>query len=132
MLCDSESSNRWPSERNSVSSCFDFSVMSMTSPSKLSPSAIVGAWLLTLALSSPSLVALDDKLGSKLRGFEHADEVESSRDSLPKACVLVTESCVVAFETSWGRDGALVTKCDGARVTECDDTGRDVKLGMSS
>lgn len=45
MLCRSASSKRCPSERSSVSSCFDFSVASTISPSMLSPpaSAMVGA-----------------------------------------------------------------------------------------
>lgn len=38
--------------------------------------------------------------------------------------MLVTESCVVALETSCGRDGA--------RAIECDDVGRDEKAGMPS
>ena len=58
------------------------------------------------------------------RAVEDAGEFESSRESLPKACVLVTESCVVALETSCGREGAL--------LTECDDAGRDVKVGTPS
>jgi hypothetical protein len=75
-----------------------------------------------LALSSASLVLWEDTLGIMLRGLADAGDVESSRESLPKACVLVTESCVVAFETSCGRAG----------VTECDDEGRDVKAGTPS
>lgn len=77
-----------------------------------------------LALSSASLVAFDDKLGSTCRGFEDDGDVESSRESLPYAWVLVTDSCVVAFETSCGRDGC--------RAIECEDAGRDEKVGTPS
>jgi hypothetical protein len=38
--------------------------------------------------------------------------------------VFVTDSCVVAFETSCGRDGC--------RAIECEDAGREEKMGTPS
>ena len=87
----------------------------------LSPPAseMVGASLLTLVSSSASVRASETRVGRTCRGCAGAREAASSRESLPKAWawVLVMESCVVALETSCGRDGA--------RLTECEDAGRD-------
>lgn len=85
----------------------------------LSPPAseIVGTSLLTLVSSSASVRTSDTRVGRTCRGCAGAREAASSRESLPKAWVLVMESCVVALETSCGRDGA--------RLTECEDAGRD-------
>jgi hypothetical protein len=46
----------------------------------------------------------------------------SSRESLPNACVLVTESCVVALET----------KCGRATVMEWEEVGREVNVETPS
>jgi hypothetical protein len=90
----------------------------MLSPSPPA-SEMVGTSLLTLLSSSASVRTSDTRVGRTCRGCAGAREAASSRKSLPKAWawVLVMESCVVALETSCGRDGA--------RLTECDDGGRD-------
>jgi len=48
----------------------------------------------------------------KLRCFEAVDAGESSRDSVPTASPLLSESCVVALEMSCGLDGAFRMEWD--------------------
>lgn len=83
------------------------------------PPTSVGAKLLTLAASSTSLTLRLVFKPKKPFAFDVPDdgpeEVESSLPSWLYICVLVYDSCVVAFETSCGR----------AVVVECAVDGRD-------
>jgi hypothetical protein len=111
MLCASLSTKRCPSDRRSLLSVSVFSSRSITSPRMLSaPTAPspAGMKLRTLAPSSASLALCELRFAPrKLRCLVTSDDAESSRDSLPKASPLLSESWVVAFETSCGLEGAL-------------------------
>jgi hypothetical protein len=110
MLCASESTNRWLSDRRSVLLSSDGSCWPNTSPKMLSASPappVVVPRLRTLALSSPSPACFTP---SKPRCLEALDAGESSRASLPKAWPLPSDRCVVALATSCGLDGARWTE----------------------
>jgi hypothetical protein len=74
----------------------------------------VGATLLTLAPSA-SLAARLRALFTpkKFRGREAFEEDDSNFESSLYVCVSVYDSCVVAFDTSWGLGGAIPCDVDG-------------------
>jgi hypothetical protein len=120
MLADSLSAKLCPREVRR-----DLSCAPVTSPNMLSasiPPSTVGATLRTLALSSTSLVWLEEpRLRPKyVRAFEGFGTGDSSLDSFWWTCESAYEICVVAFETSCGRTGAV----------ECDVVGLDPRKLM--
>ena len=65
-----------------------------------------------LALSSASFTREGWFTPRKLRCFAGSNSGTSSRDSVPKAWPLLSESWVVALETSCGREGVLRIECE--------------------